>query len=282
MYDTLIDCATVRAHLDDPQWLILDCRFDLGQPAAGEAAYAQGHLPGARYVHLDRDLSAKRGAGAINGGRHPLPARETIAARFGALGVGDDTQVVLYDASGGTYAARAWWMLRWIGHANVAVLDGGLPAWQRAGGALVTTVPPQATAAQLTLKASLVGYVDATAVQANIASAANTLIDARGPDRYDGSAETIDPVGGHIPGAINLPFAGNLDANGCFKPAEALRTRFAAAIGGKPVIHQCGSGVTACHNLLAMKHAGLPEGVLYGGSWSEWIEDPTRPRWTPA
>ena len=145
----------------------------------------------------------------------------------------------------------------------------------------MTTVPV-ATAAQLTLKASLVGYVDATAVQANIASAANTLIDARGPDRYDGSAETIDPVGGHIPGAINLPFAGNLDANGCFKPAEALRTRFAAAIGGKPVIHQCGSGVTACHNLLAMKHAGLPEGVLYGGSWSEWIEDPTRPRWTPA
>lgn len=281
MYDTLIDCATVRAHLDDPHWLILDCRFDLGQPAAGEAAYALGHLPGARYVHLDRDLSAKRGAGAINGGRHPLPARETIAARFGALGVADDTQVVLYDASGGTYAARAWWMLRWIGHANVAVLDGGLPAWQRAGGALVTTVPV-ATAAQLTLKASLVGYVDATAVQANIASAANTLIDARGPDRYDGSAETIDPVGGHIPGAINLPFAGNLDANGCFKPAEALRTRFAAAIGGKPVIHQCGSGVTACHNLLAMKHAGLPEGVLYGGSWSEWIEDPTRPRWTPA
>lgn len=279
MPTTLIDCASLQVHLDDTRWIVVDCRFDLANPASGEAQYAQGHIPRAIYAHLDRDLSARNGAGAINGGRHPLPAREATRARFAAMGIGDDRQVVAYDASGGAYAARLWWMLRWLGHADVAVLDGGLQAWQRAGFALDREIPRREPAT-LTLRPERARLASVDDVLANLSTCACRLIDARGPDRYDGSAETIDPVGGHIPGAVNLPFAANLAVDGSFKPVGELVARFGADAEAKPVIHQCGSGVTACHNILAMAHAGLPEGALYAGSWSEWIEDPARPRWT--
>lgn len=280
MPTTLIDCATLHAHLGDPDWVVLDCRFELANPTAGEVQYAQGHVPGAIYVHLDRDLSARKDAGAINGGRHPLPSRVTACERFGAIGVGDGSQVVVLDAAGGAFAARAWWMLRWIGHARVAVLDGGMPAWQKAG-LPIAAEPATRRPARLTLRPGLARHASADDVLASLGRDDCSLIDARGPDRYDGSAETIDPVGGHVPGAINLPFAGNLGADGRFKPASELAARFSRAVAGKQVIHQCGSGVTACHNILAAVHAGLPEGALYAGSWSEWIEDPSRPRWTP-
>jgi len=281
-HTTLIDAATLAAHLDDPDWLVIDTRFDLAQPGWGEADYAEGHIRGAIYAHLDRDLSAK-GAAAINGGRHPLPSREDAAQRFGALGIGDASQVVVYDTMGAMFAGRLWWMLRWLGHDKVAVLDGGWAGWQRYvatradAAALIEHVVTRRAPAAFTLRPALEQLVDADAVRTNIDSAACTLLDARAPDRFRGENEKTDPVAGHIPGARNAFFKDNLDADGRFKPAAVLSERFDALADGKPLIHQCGSGVTACHNLLAARHAGIETGVLYAGSWSEWIEDRTRP-----
>jgi thiosulfate/3-mercaptopyruvate sulfurtransferase len=265
--------------------VILDCGFDLADTAAGERAHAQAHLPGALYVHLDRDLS---GAKTGQNGRHPLPAREAFAARVGAWGIGPTTEVVAYDAQGGPYAARAWWMLRWLGHDAAAVLDGGLAAWQAAGGELESApVRPAAAGGppyplhplQKPLPMPM-PIVQAAELQSALAAGRVQLIDARGGERFRGEVEPLDPVAGHIPGAINRFFKDNLGPDGRFKAPSTLRDEFTAlgvVGGGAGVVHQCGSGVTACHNLLAMAHAGWAGTALYPGSWSEWCADPTRP-----
>jgi thiosulfate/3-mercaptopyruvate sulfurtransferase len=254
--------------------LVIDCSFDLADVAAGERAYAQAHLPGAIYVHLDRDLSTVKTG---RNGRHPLPPRTDWAATLARLGVTPARAVVVYDAQGGMYAARAWWMLLWAGHGDVRVLDGGLQAWKAAGGAVESgVVAPVPAAAPYPLGDSLVASIDADALQKALGRV--TVLDARAGERYRGEVEPLDQRAGHIPGARSRFFKDNLDAAGRFKPAGELRAVF-EAFGAAPgaVVHQCGSGVTACHNLLAMEAAGLPGSVLYPGSWSEWSSDPARP-----
>jgi thiosulfate/3-mercaptopyruvate sulfurtransferase len=254
--------------------LIIDCSFDLADVAAGERAYGQGHLQGAIYAHLDRELA---GAKTGRNGRHPLPARADWAATLARLGVTPARAVVVYDAQGGMYAARAWWMLLWAGHRAASVLDGGLAAWKAAGGAVDSgSVAPLAAPSPYPLGESLVRSVDADALQKALGRV--TLIDARAGERYRGEVEPLDQRAGHIPGARSRFFKDNLDAQGRFKPADQLRATF-AAFGAEPaqVVHQCGSGVTACHNLLAMEVAGLKGSSLYPGSWSEWASDPARP-----
>jgi len=254
--------------------LIIDCSFDLADAGAGARAFAQGHLPGAVHAHLDRDLA---GAKTGRNGRHPLPTRDDWAAALARLGVTPARAVVVYDAQGGMYAARAWWMLLWAGHRAVSVLDGGLQAWQAAGGAIESgAVSPAPAPSPYTLGNSLVATVDADALQASLGRV--TLLDARAGERYRGEVEPLDKRAGHIPGARSRFFKDNLDAQGRFKPASELRAAF-AAFGAEPaqVVHQCGSGVTACHNLLAMAAAGLDGSALYPGSWSEWSSDPSRP-----
>jgi thiosulfate/3-mercaptopyruvate sulfurtransferase len=254
---------------------IIDCSFDLADVGAGERAFAERHLPDALYAHLDRDL-----AGAKTGlnGRHPLPARADWAATLARLGVTPARAVVVYDAQGGMYAARAWWMLLWAGHRAVSVLDGGLAAWKAAGGALERGAAAATTAAASAypLGDSLVPAVDADALLKSLGRVA--LLDARAGERYRGEVEPLDKAAGHIPGARSRFFKDNLDVDGRFKPAGELRAAF-EAFGAAPaqVVHQCGSGVTACHNLLAMEVAGLSGSTLYPGSWSEWSADPRRP-----
>jgi thiosulfate/3-mercaptopyruvate sulfurtransferase len=253
--------------------VLLDCRFDLADTEAGERAWAAGHLPGAFHAHLDRDLS---GARTGRNGRHPLPAPADLARRAGLWGVTPAVQVVCYDAQGGSYAARAWWLLRWLGHDAVAVLDGGLPAWLAAGGALDTTAPAAAACAPYPHAAPAMPTIDADALLRRLGQL--PVLDARAGERVRGEVEPLDPVAGHIPGATLRFFRDNLDADGRFKPAARLRQEFAAlGAGSGEVVHQCGSGVVACHNLLAMTHAGYDGGVLYPGSWSEWCSDPSRP-----
>lgn len=274
-YRTLITAAELMAlQRDGAPLVVLDCGFDLMDTEAGAEAYAARHLPGAFYAHLDRDLSGPKNG---RNGRHPLPRREAFAQRVAAWGIGPTTQVVTYDEQGGPQAARAWWMLRWLGHEAVAVLDGGLAAWGRAGGALSVEAPvPVAATAPYPLRAASMPRVDAEAVAHG--GAERVLLDARAPERFRGAVEPLDPVAGHIPGAVNRFFKLNLGADGSFKPAAQLRAEFGALLGGaRETVHTCGSGVTACHNLLAMAHAGLGETTLYPGSWSEWCADPSRP-----
>lgn len=276
-YTTLISAADLAEHVLDTDWIVLDCRHDLANPDAGRDAYAAGHIPGAQFIHLDLDMSGpKIDAQGQFRGRHPLPEAEAFIETLRRLGVNDDTQVIAYDAHGGMFAARLWWMLRWVGHAAVAVLDGGLPAWTAQGFAL-TSVPGGAARGNMVRQPALVSSVNADDVMANITTASRTLIDARAPDRYRGANETLDPVGGHIPGAKNRFFKDNLQANGCFKQAAELRTEWSALTATpQNSIMQCGSGVTACHNLLALEVAGLPGAALYPGSWSEWCADASR------
>ena len=276
MYTTLISTAELAAHLEDRGFVIVDVRHDLAQPDTwGEAQYGSGHIPGARFAHLDRDLSApKTGAN----GRHPLPSPEAAAATFGRLGIGPDTQVVAYDQQQGMYAARLWWMLRRLGHDAVAVLDGGFDKWRREGRPVTTDVPRvEPTAFSIRRVAST---IDAAALLASLPERSLVVVDARSPERYRGDAEPLDPVAGRIPGSINRPASQNLTPEFTFKPAAALRTDFERLLGGASadrVVHSCGSGVTACHNLLAMEIAGFGETKLYPGSWSEWCADPSRP-----
>jgi thiosulfate/3-mercaptopyruvate sulfurtransferase len=268
-FTTLITAAEMRT-LDDP--LILECSFDLADTSAGERAYAAGHIPGAFYLHLDRDLAGPTtGPDGVFRGRHPLPEREAFAALMRCLGLRAGRQVVTCDRQGGPYAARAWWMLRWLGHAEVAVLDG---AWD---GELSTELPT-ATPSDWQPGEPLVGQVDAATLLKQLGRV--RLIDARAPERFRGEVEPLDKAAGHIPGASNRLFKDNLQPDGRFKPAEQLRAEFAPLLAphaAGSVVHQCGSGVTACHNLLAMAHAGLGDGLLYPGSWSEWSADPARP-----
>lgn len=260
--------------------VVIDCSFDLANPTAGREAYHQGHLPGAYYLHLDNELSGPKTG--VNG-RHPLPDAELLTARLRSLGVNDDTLVVAYDAQGAMYAARLWWLLRWIGHEASAVLDGGKAAWIAAGLPLEpgnTPDPAPEAAGNLSLRSTLVPTVDAATLVENLTAPTRLVVDARAPDRFRGENETIDPVGGHIPGAINRFFKDNLRPDGHFKSADTLRKEFGQLFAGTPpaeTVMQCGSGVTACHNLLALEVAGLTGAALYPGSWSEWSADPKRP-----
>jgi len=255
--------------------VILDCRHDLARPRWGADAYAQGHIPGASFASLDHDLSGPITAAS---GRHPLPDRETFAATAGRWGIGPGTQVIAYDQGNGAFAARAWWLLRWMGHAQVAVLDGGFAAWLTAG-LPATREPPRVTPRSFTGAPAAAAALDSETVQRELSRGGIRLIDARAADRFAGHNETIDPVAGHVPGARNHPFTQNLDAHGRFLPREALRERWLASLAGcapERVVAMCGSGVTACHNLLALEIAGLVGARLYAGSWSEWIRDPSR------
>jgi len=276
MYCTLIDVSQLGALVGRPEVVILDCRFELANPDAGSAAFAQGHIPGAQYVHLERDLSGPTGPAT---GRHPLPDPERLANTFGRWGINSNVQVIAYDAGPGAYAARAWWLLRWLGHEAIAVLNGGFGAWQAAGMAVETVArrrDPRLYVARLQADRS-VGAAD---VAGELAAGRMLLVDARGADRFAGQNETIDGVAGHVPGARNRPFTANLGPDGRFLPADALREQWTALLAGQSIgelVSMCGSGVTACHNLLALEHAGLPGGRLFPGSWSEWIADPSRP-----
>ena len=276
MSNTLIAADELARHLGDPDWVVCDCRHDLADYEAGRRAYAEAHIPGARFLHLDEDLSGPKTG---TNGRHPLPHPATLALRLGALGIDNTKQVVAYDASGGCYAARLWWMMRWLGHARVAVLDGGWQAWTESGRPVSAEVPaiqPTTYMARPHLELA----VDSAYVAARLGDPSCTVLDARSADRFRGENETLDPVAGHIPGALNRFFRLNLDASGRFKAADELRTELAALLRGaspQSVVHQCGSGVTACVNLLAMEHAGLGGSRLYPGSWSEWVSDRARP-----
>jgi thiosulfate/3-mercaptopyruvate sulfurtransferase len=279
-YTTLIDVEALRALITTPGIAVLDCRFDLAAPDAGREAYLHSHIAGAHYLDLNRDLSAP--VSAVSG-RHPLPDPQRLAAVFRSLGVAPHTQAVVYDGSNGSFAARAWWLLRWLGHPKVAVLDGGMSAWLREGGATESGEPPRAAAgssAAGTVQVDRRAALDADELLAALENPRTVLVDARAPERYMGAVEPIDPVAGHIPGAVNHPFSTNLRGDGRFLPPEELARRWRDRLGeASPAdaILMCGSGVTACHNLLALEHAGLPGARLYAGSWSEWIRDPRRP-----
>lgn len=273
----LIDAEALSTCLEEPSWILVDCRFTLTDPPAGRSAWAAGHIPGARYADLDADLSSPI---RPDSGRHPLPDPQHFAATLGRWGVTPHSTVIAYDAGNSAMAAsRLWWLLRWVGHGRVAVLDGGLAEWQRRGLPLSTEPVSAEDAGAYPLQLSDELWLDAAAVQQAL-EAGDCLIDARAPARFSGEVEPVDPVAGHIPGAVNLPLEGNLDAAGCFLPPAVLRERFLTALAGRGAeraIHSCGSGVTACHNLLAMEAAGLTGSRLYAGSWSEWIRDPNRP-----
>ena len=274
-YTTLITVAELAQHLNDPEVVVFDCRHELTDASFGEKAYAESHIPGARFASVDKNLS-----GALTGknGRHPLPDVDNFMEWLGRMGVSNASQVVGYDHAGGPYGARLWWLMRWLGHSRVAVLDGGWQAWNAAGQPVAKEVPTPKRG-KFSGKPDN-SRVDAQYVSQRLKTADMVLIDARSTDRFHGDNETIDPIAGHIPGAVNRFFKNNLDAKGQFKSPDELRAAFKPLIGStsaEKVIHQCGSGITACHNLLAMEVAGIKGSRLYAGSWSEWIADPSRP-----
>jgi len=273
MKTTLVTAEELKAH---SEWRVFDCRHELANPERGAQLYVEGHIPGALFAHTDRDLSAPKTG---RNGRHPLPAPETFIAWLGRQGLQPNDQVVAYDAADGMFASRLWWMLRWVGHEAVAVLDGGYRAWTESGGAVTTEVARFApTVFQGTVQDGM--NVDVARVQQCLGSASQLMVDGRAAGRFAGIGETIDPVAGHIPGARNRPYADNVGPDGRFKPPAQLREEFSRVFDGTPpadTVHQCGSGVSACHNLLAMEVAGLSGGKLYAGSWSEWCSDPARP-----
>jgi len=277
MFKTLIAPADLAMLLDAGDVALFDCTFELGKPDAGYAAYVESHLPTARYLNLDHDLSAPPSG---TNGRHPLPDPAAFAALMRANGLKQGQQVVAYDDSGGPYAARLWWMLRWLGHDAVAVLDGGRHAWIAVGGGMESGPAPTATPGDFAATPHHDHAVTAAAIEANIADPTFTVIDARSASRFAGEPNPMDPVAGHIPGARNRFYGDNLDTSGRFKPATELAADFDRIRGATQpgdIVMQCGSGVTACHNLLAMEVAGRPGARLYPGSWSEWISDPNRP-----
>jgi len=274
-WTTLISADELAEAID--RCLVIDCRHDLTDPGAGRRGFAEAHIPGARHVHLDEQLSGPKDG---RNGRHPLPSREQVRELMASLGLNDDRQLVLYDTAGGSTAGRLWWMARWIGHDAVAVLDGGLPAWRRAGFPVTAEPPPPPHAGRLTLRTPLTTLVDAAETAQAAGATERLVVDARAAERYRGEVEPLDPVAGHIPGSVNRPWGSNVRDDGRFKPGPVLRAEFEALLAGRApaaVVNSCGSGVSACHNLLAMAHAGLPGAALYSGSWSEWVSDPSRP-----
>ena len=276
MHTTLIQAAELQPRVTDPTWLIVDCRFDLTDPAAGEAAYRHSHLPNAVYAHLDRDLA---GPIDVTTGRHPLPDPDKFARVLGAWGLDERTQVIAYDADTGMFAARLWWLLRWVGHDAVAVLDGGLRAWRAAGLGETSEVPQRArTSFRARPRRNM--WLETSEVAARVQRSDWRLLDARAPERFAGKVEPLDPVAGHVPGARNHPLPTNLGPDGKFLSAAELRERYDRSQSGvvdEQTIVMCGSGVTACHLALGMEIAGKPGAKLYAGSWSEWIRDPSRP-----
>ena len=276
-FTTLIEVEELRANVRATDWIVLDCRFDLTHPDKGRQAFLNGHIPGARYVDLDRDLSAPITA---DSGRHPLPDPEGFARRVGTWGIDNDTQIIIYDDANAGYAARAWWMLRWIGARRVAVLNGGIAAWQAAGGPIEHANSAIASPKAFTARVRADWVLSAEQVIAALREPDPLLVDARAAGRFTGAVEPIDPVAGHVPGARNFPFSDNVQQDGRLPAPAVLRERWQAFLGGKSpqdIISMCGSGVTACHHLLTLEAAGLPGARLYAGSWSQWIRDPARP-----
>jgi thiosulfate/3-mercaptopyruvate sulfurtransferase len=274
-FTTLVSADQLAQHLHDPQWVVIDCRFALTRPESGRQSYAKAHIPGARYAHLNEDLS---GAITPSSGRHPLPDPASLARRLGLWGVDKHKQVVVYDDSFGSMAVRLWWLLRWLGHGAAALLDGGFPSWAKQGRELSAEIPV-VRPAEFHPTPDDSRWVDSKAMLEALRQQ-RVIIDARAEERFSGFIEPLDKVAGHIPGSINAPFEDNLDLRGNFLPAQELRAHYESLLhGARPdeVIHLCGSGVTACHNLLAMEIAGMPGAKLYVGSWSEWITDPSRP-----
>jgi thiosulfate/3-mercaptopyruvate sulfurtransferase len=274
VHTTLVDAKTVHDHLGDPAWVVVDCRHALADFSLGRRLYAEGHIPGAFFADVEHDLSGKKTG---TNGRHPLPEPEAFSSYLRSIGVNDDTQIVAYDAGGDMFAARFWFLCKWIGHNGIAVLDGGLSAWSAAGYDL--TAQPSSARSVGTLAVKLNPYlvVDAPYVLAHLERSDMQLVDARAADRFAGQNETVDPIAGHIPGAKNRPFKENFDERLHFKSAEELREGFERLGSPEHIVHQCGSGISGAANLLAMEIAGLPASRLYAGSWSEWISDPSRP-----
>nr|WP_295785696.1 sulfurtransferase [Rhodoferax sp.] len=293
MYSTLISVEQLKALRASGQaHTVFDCSFLLTDPKAGEAMYLETHIPGAVYAHLDKHLSAAKDpvtgkpapGSSASGGRHPLPARESFAAWLGSVGFDNTQQAVVYDRQGANYCGRLWWMLKWAGHENVAVLDGGLQAWQAANGAVEIGPQQQRPKADYALAHEKTVLTAIDTVASHVGKSAEpggqTIIDARATPRFRGEVEPLDPVAGHIPGALNRPFNLNIAADGRFRPAAELRAEFDALLGGRApesVVHHCGSGVSAVPNIIAMEIAGLGRTALFAGSWSEWCSDPSRP-----
>jgi thiosulfate/3-mercaptopyruvate sulfurtransferase len=275
-FSTLLQATDLMGRLQDPDWLVVDCRYDLANPQAGELAWSKGHIPGAIHAHLDRDLS---GSVTPRSGRHPLPTPAGFAKTLSRWGVTPRTQVVAYDACSGLFAARLWWMLRWLGHDAVAVLDGGLQAWSAAGGRQDVSKSDRA-ACSFAARPMAGMTVDAAELAGLLERDACLLIDARSAERFEGRSEPLDTVAGHVPGAVNHPTQRNLGPDGCLQPPGELRDTWSRTLAGRmgaEIVCMCGSGITACHHLLALEHAGISGGRLYAGSWSEWIRDPQRP-----
>lgn len=291
MYTTLISVDELKALRASGQpHMIFDCSFDLANPAAGEEAYRHAHIPGAVYAHLDTDLSDEGVVepdgtkhphpDAASGGRHPLPSREKFAMWLCSVGFANNMQAIVYDRNNSTYCGRLWWMLKWAGHEAVAVLNGGLKAWQAEGGEVTDREEPQHFQSNFGLGRPLRTLASTQQVLQHLGKKDQTIIDARAPQRYRGEVEPLDPVAGHIPGALNRPTADNIAADGRFKPAAQLRAEFEAMLAGRDpstVVHHCGSGVSAVPNVIAMEVAGFGPTALYAGSWSEWCSDPSRP-----
>lgn len=275
----LLDPAALHARLGDPSTLIIDVRHDLARPEAGRAAYASGHLPGAFFLHVDEDLSGpQRSADGRFRGRHPLPDPHVFAQRLAGVGVARETLLVAYDDSDGMFAARLWWLARWLGHQRVALLDGGLKAWRAAGLPLSTQTPQPSPVALATGLANAMPTIEAQTLHAALGSRRYRILDARAPERYRGETEPLDAKAGHIPGALNRWYKLNLRDDGTFKSIAELQREYEPLLAGADeVVHQCGSGVSACHNLFAMALAGFHPGTLYPGSWSEWSADRARP-----
>lgn len=279
MFEFLISAEQVQANLNNSEWLILDVRHDLADHQAGRRAYEQGHIPGAVFLDHELDLAAPKTG--LNG-RHPLPSRQELAQLLQKNGLRDGMQVVVYDAQGSLFASHMWWMLRWLGHPQVAILDGGWQAWQQLGGAEESgqAKPVPATAKLSVSEQAAMPTVQTEQVLKNLSKPIFTVLDARAAERYRGDVEPMDPVAGHIPDALNRSHLNNLGEQGRFKPADQLRQEFQdllGAISAEMVVHQCGSGITACHNLFAMELAGLSGSSIYPGSWSEWVSDASRP-----
>lgn len=276
---TLVDCQTLADHIGDPGWRVFDCRFDLAATERGRQAHAESHIPGAAYAHLDDVLSSPITA---DSGRHPLPDITRLCDWLGQNGVGPGTQVVVYDDTGGSIAVRLWWLLRWLGHDEVAVLDGGWTQWTARGYVTESTYPSRPDRSMFTGQPDWAQVMTTGQILSSINNGerGTALVDVRAAERFVGALEPIDPVPGHVPGAFNLPFVQLLDSDQCFLPAAELRGIFDRLLGDQmdlDIVAMCGSGVTACHALLALEAAGLQRGRLYAGSWSEWIRDPSRP-----